>query len=274
MLRAVLGWIGIALLGACTYQTALLQPSSPGLPAVSFQPAKLQSSSPAPGPTSAYREVLDRYCVTCHNESLRTAGLLLDQADVEKVSESAELWGKVVQKLRARAMPPAGMPRPNLATYDSFATYLETELGGAVAANLSPDSSPDTSPRRQLIHRLNRAEYTNAIRDLLEVEFDAASYLPADDSGEGFDNLAALLSVSPVLMERYMFAAGKISRLATGNASSRQTIDFYDISEGVAQDSRLSDDLPFGSRGGIAVRHHFPLDGEYLLTIQLQRNGD
>ncbi len=268
--RAILVSIGIALLGACTFQTALLQPSSPGLPAVSFQSAQPESSSPAPAPASAYREVLDRYCVTCHNESLRTAGLLLDQADVEKVSESAELWGKVVQKLRARAMPPAGMPRPNLATYDSFATYLETELGGAVAAN----PSPDTSPRRQLIHRLNRAEYTNAIRDLLEVEFDAASYLPADDSGEGFDNLAALLTVSPVLMERYMLAAGKISRLATGNASSRQTIELYGISEGLMQDSRLSDDLPFGSRGGLAVRHHFPLDGEYLVTIRLQRTNE
>jgi hypothetical protein len=140
---------------------------------------------------------------------------LLDQADVEKVSENAGLWSKVVQKLRTGAMPPAGMPRPDQATYDAFATYLETELGGAGAA--------DVSPARPLIHRLNRAEYANAVRDLLEVEFDAQSYLPADDSGEGFDNLAAVLSVSPVLMERYMLAAGKISRLALGKASSRQT---------------------------------------------------
>ena len=226
--------------------------------------ARAQSLNPAPAHSSRYREVLDRYCVTCHNQSLATADLLLDQADVERVSENAGLWSKVVQKLRTGAMPPAGMPRPDQATYDAFATYLETELGGAGAA--------DVNPARPLIHRLNRAEYANAVRDLLEVEFDAQSYLPADDSGEGFDNLAAVLSVSPVLMERYMFAAGKISRLALGKASSRQTIETYLVSESLVQDARLSDDLPFGSRGGIAIRHHFPVDGEYIIKIRLQRD--
>ena len=271
--RAILISIGIALLGACTFQTALLQPSSPGSPTVSFQSAQPQSSSPAPAPASPERVLLDRYCVTCHNQTLRTADLLLDQANVAEVSQDEELWTKVVQKLRARAMPPAGMPRPEEAAYDAFATYLEAALGGAIEPGVAAVAADEPDSGRELIHRLNRAEYANAVRDLLEVEFDAESYLPADDSGEGFDNLASVLSVSPVLMERYMLAAGKISRLAIGDPSSRLTIETYPVSESLAQDSRLSDDLPFGSRGGRAVRHHFPLDGEYLLTIRLQRDG-
>ena len=169
----------------------------------------------------------------------------------------------MVQKLRARAMPPPGMPRPDQATYDSFATYLERELGGPAAAESHPGSPP--------IHRLNRAEYTNTIRDLLAVDFDGESYLPADDEGEGFDNLAAVLSVSPVLMERYMSAAVKISRMAIGDPSSRPIIEIYEVSESLLQDSRLNDDLPLGSRGGIAIRHHFPVDGQYLLNIRLRR---
>ena len=226
--------------------------------------ARPQSLSPAPAHSSEYREVLDRYCVTCHNQNLATADLLLDQADVEKISDNSELWSKVVRKLRAGAMPPAGMPRPDQATYDAFADYLEGQLEGVASAR--------PHRVRPLLHRLNRAEYANAIRDLLAVEFDAQSYLPADDSGEGFDNSAAVLSVSPVLMERYLLAAGKISRLAIGSASSRQTIETYLVSESLVQDTRLSDDLPFGSRGGIAIRHDFPLDGDYVIKISLQRD--
>jgi len=223
-----------------------------------------QLTSPAPSHGSQYRSVLDGYCVSCHNQKLRTADLLLDKAAVEKIGEGAELWEKVLRKLRTRAMPPAGMPRPDEATYDSFVAYLEKELDFAAAAQLDPG--------RPLIHRLNRAEYANAIRDLLAVDFDAESYLPPDHSGDGFDNLAAVLTVSPVLMERYMSAARKISRLAIGSASARVTSEEYHISENRAQDSRLNDDLPFGSRGGIAIRHHFPLDGEYVLKIRLQRD--
>ena len=246
MKRPILCWIAVVLLGTGSLQTS----------------AQTESSSPAPA--SPYREVVNRYCVTCHNENLRTADLLLDQADVENVSLNLEVWTKVAEKLRAGAMPPAGMPRPDQATYDSFATYLETELDRAAEAK--------PNPGRPLIHRLNRAEYSNAIRDLLAVDFDAESYLPSDPSGDGFDNVAAVLTVSPVLMERYMSAARKISRIAIGDDSTRVTIEEYHISESLAQDSRLSEDLPFSSRGGIAIRHHFPLDGEYVLKIQLQRD--
>ena len=248
MKRQILCWIAVVWLG-----TGHLQIS-----------AQSESSSPPPSPASPYREVVNRYCVTCHNENLRTADLLLDQADVENVSLDPEVWNKVAEKLRAGAMPPAGMPRPDQATYDSFAAYLEMELDRAAEAK--------PNPGRPLIHRLNRAEYSNAIRDLLAVDFDAESYLPPDHSGDGFDNVAAVLSVSPVLMERYMSAARKIARIAIGDDSTPVTIEAYYVSESLAQDSRLSDDLPFSSRGGIAIRHHFPLDGEYVLRIQLKRD--
>ena len=247
MKKITWGWIAVMLVGAGY-----------------LLPAQSQSSGPDPALASEYREVLNSYCVTCHNEALQTADLLLDQVDVGQVSQSPEVWAKVAQKLRAGAMPPPGMPRPDQATYDSLATYLERELDRVTAAE------PD--PGRPTIHRLNRAEYSNAIRDLLAVDFDGEAYLPADDAGEGFDNLAAVLSVSPVLMERYLSAASRISRLALGDPSTAVSIENYLVSENLIQDSRLSDDLPLGTRGGMAVRHHFPVDAEYVIKIHLQRD--
>ena len=246
MKRTILIGIGIAFLGAGT-----------------LQPASQEPSSPAPAPASQYRAVLNRYCVTCHNEKLRTADLLLDKADVENVGAGAEVWERVVRKLRGRAMPPVGLPRPDNATYDAFATYLETELDRRAAAQPNPG-------RPNAAHRLNRAEYANAIRDLLGLEIDALALLPSDDSG-GFDNLGDLLSVSPGLMEKYMTAAGKISRLAIGDPAIRPDIATYTLSPLLVQGDRMSEDLPFGSRGGAAIRHHFPLDGEYVIKIRLQR---
>ncbi|MBI4464008.1 MAG: DUF1592 domain-containing protein [Acidobacteria bacterium] len=158
------------------------------------------------------------------------------------------------------------MPRPDKATYDSFATYLETELDRAATAH--------PNPGRPAIHRLNRAEYTNAIRDLLAVDIDGRSLLPTDDSGYGFDNIADVLSVSPLLLERYMSAARKISRRAIGDAAIRPDVETYDVPQFLTQEDRTSEDLPFGSRGGIAIRHHFPLDGDYTIRIRLQRNFD
>ena len=185
--------------------------------------------------------------------------------DVEDVSEGVEVWEKVVRKLRHREMPPVGMPRPDEAGYDSLATYLETQLDQAAAANLNIG-------RTATAHRLNRAEYTNAIRDLLALQIDGEALLPADDSG-GFDNLGDLLSVSPLLMEKYMSAARKISRLAVGDPSIRPDIKTYPVSAFLLQNERMNEDLPFGSRGGTTIRHHFPLDGEYVVSIRLQRNN-
>jgi len=245
-LQTTFGSIGIVLVGVCSLQAAGLQDL-------------------VPSHTPSYRAVLDQYCVTCHNQSARTAELLLDQADVENIGEGPELWEKVVKKLRAGAMPPAGMPRPDQATYDSFATYLETALDSAAAAH--------PNPGRPVLHRLNRVEYANAVRDLLAVEIDGETLLPADDSRYGFDNIGDVLTVSPALLERYLSAARKISRLAIGDPHIAPVFEGYNVPKYFVQDDRMNEDLPFGSRGGIAVRHHFPLDGEYLLKVRLARNS-
>ena len=229
----------------------------------SLQAAGLQDLLPSHNPS--YRAVLDQFCVTCHNQRARTAELLLDQADLEKIGQEPELWEKVVKKLRTGAMPPAGMPRPDQATYNSLATYLETALDSAAAAH--------PNPGRPVLRRLNRVEYTHAVRDLLAVDIDGNTLLPADDSRYGFDNIGEVLTVSPLLMERYMAAAGKISRLAIGDPDVLPVFESYNVPKYYAQDDRMNEDLPFGSRGGIAVRHHFPLDGEYLIKVRLAKNS-
>jgi mono/diheme cytochrome c family protein len=240
MLRPIVAFIGIAM-GSINCLQA--EPSSPH--------------------ASSQRALLDRYCVTCHNENLKTGGLALDKMDVEKVSDRAEVWENVVRKLRTGAMPPAGLPRPDKAAYDSLATYLETALDSAAAAK--------PNPGRLGIHRLNRAEYANSIRELLALEINSKAMLPADDSGYGFDNIGDVLSVSPLLLDRYMSAARQISRLAIGDPAIRMPVTTYEVSLRRWQDDQASEDLPFWSRGGIAVRHYFPLDAEYLLTIRLQK---
>jgi hypothetical protein len=210
--------------------------------------------------------VLTQYCLTCHNASLKTGGLTLDPADLAHVSAKPEQWEKVVAKLRTNAMPPAGMPRPDQATYNSAATYLETELDRAAAANPNPGKLP-------LLHRLSRTEYENAIRDLLALdalpkEMDYSLLLPADNSSSGFDNIADLLFVSPAIMERYLDAARKISRLAVGDPSLPVMVNSYRLSPEQTQDTRV-DALPFGTRGGLGVRTYFPLDADYTIKFEL-----
>jgi hypothetical protein len=226
-----------------------------------------QSAGAAPTiPPSPQRALLNRYCVSCHNERSQAAGLMLDKLDVDHVSAAPETWEKVVVKLRSGAMPPPGVPRPDTVAYASFTSWLETALDDAAAA--SPNAG------RPAVHRLNRAEYTNAIRDLLEVEIDARSLLPVDDSSYGFDNIADVLSVSPTLLDRYLAAAQKISRVAIGDPAVRPFFETYHTSNFASQEDRISDDLPFGSRGGLSIRHHFPVDGEYVLKVSLRRNED
>ena len=229
-------------------------------------PASAQQAAGSGPAASSYRAVLNQYCVTCHNERLKTADLLLDQADVEHPDANPELWEKVVAKLRARAMPPQGMPRPPEAAYASFQDYLETSLDAAAAADSNPGSPSE--------HRLNRSEYANAVRDLLGLEVDTAAMLPPDEQYFGFDNNGSVLTVSPLLMERYLLTAGKISRLAVGDPKVRPAAEEYKVSESLLQDDRQSEELPFGSRGGTAIRHNFPADGEYVVRIRLQRNYD
>jgi len=225
----------------------------------------LAGCAPAASQQSENRALLDRYCVACHNEKSATAGLTLDKMNLEKTGEAAAVWEKVVHKLRTHSMPPAGRPRPDAPSYSSLINHLETELDRAAAAK--------PNPGRPTIHRLNRAEYTNAIRDLLAIDIDAESLLPIDEVDQGFDNMGDALSVTPVLLERYMSAARMIGRLAVGEPKSRPLSEKYELSKFLTQDDRMSDDLPFGSRGGIAIRHSFPADGEYTIRVFLQRNS-
>ena len=216
--------------------------------------------------TSSPREVLNTYCVTCHNQKLRTADLMLDKADIEHPAENPAVWEKVLRKLRAREMPPPQRSRPDDRTYDSMAQYLETALDRAAEAK--------PNPGRPSAYRLNRSQYANAIRDLIALEIDSASLLPADDSGYGFDNIGDVLTVSPMLLEKYLSAAANISRLAVGDSSISATSVDYPIHPATVQTERESAELPVGSRGGIAIRHEFPLDAEYVIKVRLQRGKD
>jgi mono/diheme cytochrome c family protein len=225
--------------------------------------------SPPAAPTTAPsrpRATLDTFCVACHNTRLSTAGLRLDSVDVDRPGDNPAVWEKVLRKLRAREMPPPGRPHPDAATYDALANYLESALDRAAAAR--------PNPGRPAAYRLNRFQYGNAIRDLLDLEIDAAALLPADDSGYGFDNIGDVLSVSPILLEKYLSAAGRISRMAVGDPSLGPTSAEYHIPPATVQTERESGDLPIGSRGGLAVRHHFPLDAEYVIKVRLQRGKD
>jgi len=206
--------------------------------------------------------LLNQYCITCHNAKLQTGGLALDKLDLARASANAETWEKVARKLRAGMMPPAGAPRPDRHTLDVLAGAVEDALDRAASANPNPGRTP--------LHRMNRGEYANAIRDLLAVDVDAATLLPADDSSNGFDNIADVLGVSPALLERYVAAAAKISRLAVGDPETAPLDVTYTVRGDLSQTETL-DGLPLGTRGGAVIRHNFPLDGEYLIKLSLMK---
>jgi mono/diheme cytochrome c family protein len=212
-------------------------------------------------PTS---DVLNKYCVTCHNGRLKTAGLQIDGLDVNHIADNAQQWEKIVTKLRTGEMPPPGRPRPDAATYQAVAAALERDLDAAAAVKPYPGRIP--------VHRLNRREYANAIRDLLGLEIDGRAVLSSDEADqEGFDNVASVLSLSPALLENYLSAARTLSRLAVGDPALHPVIDSYKISKALVQDERLNDDLPFGSQGGALIRYEFPLDAEYTIKVLLRR---
>jgi hypothetical protein len=214
---------------------------------------------------AADRALLSRYCVTCHNAALKTGGLVLDPAALPRASEQPELWEKVVRKLRAGMMPPAGRPRPDRTAHDGFLTRLEGTLDRAAAAHPDPG-------RTEPFHRLNRIEYQNAVRDLLGLDIDAAAMLPPDDASYGFDNIAGILKTSPTLLERYLSAANRVSRLAVGSPVARPNVDTVTLRDDYPQDQRL-EGLPFGTRGGTRFRYTFPLDGEYVVQVRLSRRA-
>src|SRR5688572_13426447 len=225
-----------------------------------------QAVPPSPPASARSAAALKQYCVTCHNERLKTAGFVIDPAGLANVGAGAEHWEKVVRKLRTTSMPPAGAPRPDAATYDAVSSFLETALDRAEAARPHLGKLP-------LVHRLSRTEYQNAIRDLLALEalpreVSIDFLLPADNISSGFDNIADLLFVSPSNMERYLDAARKISRLAVGDPAMPVMVNIHKLDPEHPQDERV-EDLPFGTRGGLSVRSEFPVDGTYTVKVEL-----
>ena len=220
---------------------------------------------PAPKPASSPAgATLDRYCATCHNDQLRTGGLTLAGLDPSNPSGHTEIWERIVSKLRTREMPPPGAARPDEPTYAATVETLERALDATAAAH--------PQPGRVAVHRLSRTEYANAVRDLLAIELPAAALLPADEPDQQtFDNVASVLSVSPALLENYLSAAYRVSRLAVADPAAPPAVVTYTVPLALTQDERVSDDLPFGTQGGLAVRHLFPATGEYTITVTLRR---
>jgi hypothetical protein len=257
----VVSWLGIAICGvvALNFPAARSQEARPDGDAAGAHLSNVDSPA-----GSAERALLNKYCVTCHNQRLLTGGLTLETLNVENVGRDAEVWEKVVRKVKTGAMPPSRMPRPEADALRTFVSRLETSLDRAGAASPNPGRVP--------IHRLNQSEYTNTIHDLLALDVDGRKLLGVEDAGEdGFDNMAGDLSVSSALVERYMAAARTISRLAVGDPTIVPVFETYNVPQLLVQDDRTSEDLPFGSRGGTAVHYRFPVDGEYSVRIRLRR---
>jgi mono/diheme cytochrome c family protein len=224
------------------------------------QPAARQSSTASP-----HLSLVDEYCLSCHDEDHKKGGLALDTVSAAEVVQHPDVWEKVVRKLRARQMPPIGKPRPNDATYDAVIGSLETRLDRAAAAHPNPG-------RTAAIRRLTRSEYQNAIRDLLALDIDATSLLPADEPSYGFDNVT-VGDLSPTLLDRYVSAAEKISRLAVGRPTRSPGGDTIRIAADVTQEEHV-EGLPIGTRGGALIHYTFPRDGEYDIQIRLSRDRD
>ena len=262
---ATLAVLGLALV-SCSTSGHVPPSDDSGLHEVRVTAASAVHLS-APGSAGAdVQAVVDQYCVGCHNDRRRIADLALTALDASDPGAHPEIWEKVVKKLRAGAMPPGGSPRPDPATYQTVIRWLEAELDQAWAAD------PNVG-RVNAVHRLNRTEYNNAINDLLALDVDVRDQMPGDETmGGGFDNVADALTISPLHMERYMSVARVISRLATGLPPSGAGSARYRADDAKPQDVRMSEDLPFGSRGGMAIRHYFPVDGEYTISISLQKN--
>jgi mono/diheme cytochrome c family protein len=242
------------LLGAVAVGSTVPHAAAPQQPAASASPANAQ-----------YQALMTRYCVNCHNDRLKTGSLSLEKIDLGNLPSHSEVWEKVIRKVDSGMMPPQGQARPDQATTDGFVTWLKTSLDRDAAAH--------PNPGRSLLRRLNRVEYSNAIRDLLALDLNVASLLPADDSSYGFDNIADILGSSPVLLESYVNAATEISAIAVGTADAATASSAtYTAPSDTTQIDHV-EGLPLGTRGGLLIHHTFPLDGEYLFKIRLWRNN-
>ncbi len=233
--------------------------------------ARSQTASPRAAAVLAPHSLTDQYCVGCHNQKNATAGVALNGIDFADAAGNAAILERVLRKLRTGEMPPAGMPHPAVPAVAAFTKSLEESLDRVAAAN--------PNPGRPAVHRLNRAEYSNAIRDVLALDIQPGASLPVDDSGYGFDNIGDVLSVSPALLEKYMSVARMVSRLAVGDTNIKPSVE--DLSGrrdgpgggGRDRNERVSDDLPFDSRGGFALRYYFPVDAEYLIRVRIGQGG-
>jgi len=259
----VAGCVAVLSVAVVVAQTGQTTPSK----RVASPVARLQAAPQAPAakPASAATEeatksraLVDQYCVTCHNARLKTGGLVLDkeQLDFARLADHPEMTEKVIRKVRAGLMPPTNVRRPDAAAMESFVRFMETEVDAKATQHLPAPG----------LHRLNRTEYANAIRDLLSLEVDATKFLPPDDSTRGFDNIAGALTMSPALMEAYLSASGKISRLAIGDVSA-PTQAVFDVPADTAQNHHI-EGLPFGTRGGMLIKYQFPADGLYSFNVK------
>ena len=212
----------------------------------------------------AQQDAINRYCVTCHSDRLKTSGLSLEKADVAHPALDPDLWEKVARKLQARSMPPQNSRRPDEASYNALETGIENALDAEAAAHPNPGGP--------ILHRLNRSEYANAIRDLLALDVDVTSLLPPDDAAYGFDNISDVLGVSPSLQERYLSAASKIAAIAVGDPDITAGSDTFRIRQDLSQDQHI-EGLPLGTIGGTSVRYTFPLDGDYVFQVKLYRTN-
>src|SRR5215472_6696290 len=223
----------------------------------------VSAAPPQASAPSSYRALLDQYCVVCHNEKAKTAGLMLDKMDVDHPAAGPETWEKVIRKLRGGMMPPQGRPKPSTDDVYKLVSYLETSL--------DREEATKPNPGRAAIHRLNRTEYGNAIRDLLALDVDVTDLLPADDESNGFDNIADVLKLSPSLLEQYLAASRKISSLAVGDPAQPVVTQVFRTAPDLAQDEHV-EGLPLGTRGGLLIHENFPLDGVYDFRVFLLRN--
>ncbi|MEO6723685.1 MAG: DUF1587 domain-containing protein, partial [Blastocatellia bacterium] len=236
-----------------------------GLAAVSQISSSAQRAGGNTAATSIQLGMIQEYCIGCHSQKANVAGVSLEGLDFNNVGSDAGIWEKVLRKVRTGQMPPARSPQPDAHAAASFVTWLEGSLDKAAATH--------PNPGRPAVHRLNRAEYSNAVRDLLALDIKPGMALPVDDSGYGFDNIGDVLTLSPALLERYMSAARRVSRLAIGDRTIKPVEERFQPRR-TNRNERASDDLPFFSRGGLSVQYYFPLDGEYLLRIKTPSNGD
>jgi hypothetical protein len=257
----------ILIIGAICFTAAGFQAPVPRT-SVAKKPAGPVAASAVPTPA---RELVTKYCVSCHNQKLKTANLMLDNADAVHVFNSAEMWEKVIVKLRSRSMPPPGIPRPDNATYNAVAGWLESEIDRAAATHVNPG-------RPAGLHRLNRTEYANSVRDLIGIAIDPEAMLPPDSQAFGFDTNADVLEMEPALLDRYITAGAKIAREAIGDPTIPAAFERYGAIKDnsneqtyLRQWDRMGEEFPLGSRGGIAAKHYFPVDGEYVFKLKLQR---